>query len=418
MGATAQNSTTILPYGSHYDILSPCKAERSSRAAVYNFDGIQRYARTYVCPECHVAGFGPSVITRHVKRCKGSRRQTFNSCRRKRPVHCSAGCGNFFLRNALKTHTCGIVADPLWLGEQAGPPDLSIIAVRWYRNHGLTLGGVPGEMPDAVPDEAISLPLLAGAELPQLFVAGVPGDYGEGYDEEDEESKDTPSGVHLCRGRGCRQPVSALWHCRFHAEQITRINHRAEFRKGPSPAVVNDFLTRTPSRRLPATAWRAVKQAMGGDALKGEPGASVLFVDTESVYDYQNRRFTVCEVAIVSARGDLMLCTPIGLSVAETRQELARIGVSPSAVIAEWSLGGFDLQAMKSTFGNEHSPRQSLLGPRPWRELGLVSSVALRPLYSSVFPDSHLNARHHRADVDTKKLFRMTQIIMDLFVLE
>ncbi|KAI0880659.1 uncharacterized protein GGS22DRAFT_182177 [Annulohypoxylon maeteangense] len=632
MATLAENSTSHLPYGTHYHVLQPISAIAAGRVAVYNYEGIRRCHRclclqkrplahqrkcaglsdtnsfpclarcgrafstpaaarkhalrcegsrisqdrygTYVCPICGVAGFSGSAVAKHVSDCRGKRSAVLKPYSAMRNLCCCDSCGGVFLRNGFRRHTCHVVGDPVWFGRQDGPPDLSTTYVRWCRKAGLTLGGVPGEMPDVVPDLTISVPSAAADEhngsKPAEWLSVVEGDDedmlsdaeggddeyafsdeeegqrreeddvlddGESGDENEElgnqpdgraegllgahrarmavalqrarvtfdsldptpcegltwrhgyfpcpfgtvitsdtayfrssvrrggvkqlqilpfcfrcaslrnkisswvaEGKYTVGGVHLCRRRGCRKPVAALWHCKYHADQLTRINIRGEGRLGATrvvpPEYLADFARSCTARELVCRRWNAVR-----DAVLGAPGLSpVFFVDTESVYDYWRRAFVVCELAIRSASGELLLHTPVdhGLAQRQLRQRirphmfaklariydfrdlsgrthgmtpeqvteaLVRIGMKPSAFLVEWSLCGFDLNALRSTFDCSIFPTTALLGHRLWRDLGVPGSLALMPFFSSLFPHSYLNQDHHLASIDSEKLF-------------
>ncbi|EMR70341.1 hypothetical protein UCREL1_2626 [Eutypa lata UCREL1] len=87
----------------------------------------------------------------------------------------------------------------------------------------------------------------------------------------------------------------------------------------------------------------------------------------------------------------------------------------PISSTHEWSLNGFDLRAMRHTFDPAILPSTALLGHRLWRDIGLPGSVALLPLFASAFKNSPLNRTHHRADVDTEKLFLMVEKSLKCF---
>ncbi|OTB10828.1 hypothetical protein K445DRAFT_236817 [Daldinia sp. EC12] len=636
MAAITRNTTSHLPFGTHYQLLHPIPVIASRRFAVYNHEGIRRCYRclclqkrpqshqslcpgslqriayvfpclagcgrtfstpissrkhaqlcqgfsiardrygTHICPRCGVAGFSGSAVTKHLGSCTGRRSDILNSYASVKPVtHCGS-CGKGFLRNGLGHHTCGIVGDPVWLGQQAEPPDLSISYIRWCRQNDLTLGGIPGKMPDAIVDRTIS---VRDTMSKDERVSSEEDDDSDGYsdvdDRDDEyafsdddydydydydyndkdvetehedsetwlgkqdantleshkarmeatlrragitfddicnmsceglvwrhgyfpcpfhmdltpdtvyfrrsikqngvkqlqvlpfcyrcaslrtrisrwvaEGKYTVDGVHLCRRGRCRRPVAALWHCRYHADQLARINVRREKYRGCAKAVPPEYLVdlieNSAPKRLVCPRWRAVKNAVTG---KQVPGLPVFFVDTESVYDQLRHSFVVCELAVRSAFGDLLLQTSIdhGLTYEELRQrvrpnmyakiariydfqsvsgrthgatpeqvslKLSSLGMSPSALLVEWSTYGFDLNALRSTFSPSIFPPSVLLGHTLWRELGVPGSMALLPFFSSVFPYSDLNQKHHFAAIDSKKLFLVVRAALSCF---
>lgn len=215
MSSAPENLVSHLAFGTHFHTIHSIPVVSSHRIAVYNFEGIRRcykcsrlvarplshqrtcqkprqdtyrfsclagcgrafstaaYAGshssacdgvriptdrygTYKCPKCEVAGFAEKAIWKHLGKCSGRKVDTLKSYRGDSPVRICRDCGASFLRTGLHNHTCHVVGDPVWLGQQDGPPDLAMAYVRWCRQHDLTLGGVPGRMPDVVPDETIS----------------------------------------------------------------------------------------------------------------------------------------------------------------------------------------------------------------------------------------------------------------------
>lgn len=512
---------------------------------------IDRYS-TGICPKCKISGFGPAVISRHIRKCKGSQRDTIQSYAKGQPIYRCEGCKDYFLKNGLRTHTCGVIGDPVWLGE-SGPPDLSVSYIRWCRDHNLTLGGSPGRMPDAVPDTTISVfaPTVHGSSgvgegrslepdeddldgdesaeedefegsvkdgddasaerepRETLAAAGIsfgtfepaacPGvvwrhgyfacpfdetitvdnvrllhvlsEKGKGIQMCDScwrcagvlrrirkwigEGKYTPEGVQICRRTDCTEPTMAVWHCRFHADQRTGYNHSVAFRHTSSRAIPPEAMVRFLARlrahpsKLVSPAWSAVRNAIRDPQ---PDGPKVFFVDTESVYDRVAKIFLVCEIALVSAQGDLVFHSLVdhGLSFRELRErvdsalwsklsqlyrfedldavttgqtadevgnQLLKLGMCPDAHLVEWSLNGFDLRAMRGTFASHASffPRTSLLGHQLWRALGLKGGVALQALFYSYQPTSPLNRTHHEAPIDAAKLFMMVDGALQRF---
>lgn len=478
------------------------------------------------------------------------------------PIYYCQECAEPFLRNALRTHICHVVGDPLWEGLEAGPPDLSISYVRWCRERELSLGGVPGKMPDAIPDATISvpsgrrqnatvgrLPLHVEEEEDSLDaeVTVETVSYLDEWDERESDDSDhhnkgdtlraprerlaaagitynqvtsakcrgvlwrhgyfpcpfhatisihnihlipfttnqgnrviqldnccrscaslrfkirkwigegkfTLDGQRICRRTSCKEPTVALWHCRRHADQVTKWNHAAVFQRTKARAISSEefatfrqalALSPTPPR-LVCPAWSAVRQAMRGV----ERPASVFFVDTESVYDYEAKHFIVCQIALLSARAEVVFQTLInhdltfrqlkartksifwpkldqmyqfahpdaqtsGMSRREAAEALAKIGISPSTHLVEWSMGGFDLSAMRHTFDRAPLPKTSLLGHMLWRSLGLQGSVALQALFHAYDPVSPWNRTHHEATVDCMKLYAMVDGALQLFL--
>lgn len=267
------------------------------------------------------------------------------------------------------------------------------------------------------------------------------------------ESKYTIGGVHLCRRGGCRAPVATIWHCRYHADQTARRSIRGQRRLGTlkiaAPGVVAELTGRDPvTKKLVCPRWTAVRRAICRDL--ATPLPPVFFVDTESVYDIQSRGFLVCEIAVRSAANQVLLCTLVdhgltysgfrsrvkpnmyakllglygfddrnsythGMTPAQVAARLVELGMLPEALMIEWSLNGFDLNAMRHTFDAAILPSTALLGHRLWRDPGLPGGVALLPLFASAFPGSPLNQTHHRADIDSEKLFFMVEKSLKCF---
>lgn len=504
---------------------------------------LDRYS-TSICPKCHISGFGPVVIARHIRNCNGERARTLRSYAKGQPIYRCEGCEDYFLRNALRTHACRCFGDPVWLGE-AGPPDLSISYIRWCRGHNLTLGGSPGRMPDAVPDTTIAVPIHTGPAAPSIadghgLALGDDDDDGEETDDEQAddaepgrdprdtlasagisferfeptrcagvvwrhgsfacpfketitldnvrlihvntkedkaiqmdcsckgcasllrrirkwicEGKYSPEGVQLCRRTACTQRVMALWHCRFHAAQRTRYHHADIIRRSQARAITPDAMTGflagldAHKPKLVSPAWCAVRKMLW-DAPTSKH--NVFFVDTESVYDRVAKGFLVCEMALISAQGNVVFHSLVdhALSFRQLRERvdaalwskldrvyhfadldavtrgrtpneigirLSELGVCPDAYLIEWSLNGFDLRALRDTFTGHASlfPRAPLLGHQLWRALGLQGSVALQTLFRSYQPASLLNETHHEAAIDAAKLFEMVRGALQLF---
>ncbi|KAI1826966.1 hypothetical protein F4861DRAFT_536443 [Xylaria intraflava] len=535
-----------------------------------------------------------------------------------KPVHYCEDCGRCFFASALRIHTCHVVGDPVWLGQQEAPPDLSITYIRWCRQNALTLGGVPGQMPGVIPDETVSEP-IPGSHMDRDWGSNECECDGNGcndncdewddnydewddnYDEWDEnsdggdridngqdgnkqdgygwdsddghdgrevmpkdnscddisshnieangrrhqgppgqsslaahrkrmrdklkyagitfltfeetpceglawkhgffpcpfrsiitaetayfgrfsrcqghmrvhllpwcykcaylrraidqwirESKYTVDGVHLCRRGGCREPTAAVWHCRRHADEVAARNIRGDLKLGSlrvsSAEAIASLVKQSPRRTLICPLWKVVRQSLQQPRM---PGAehTIFFIDTESFYDYQQKCFLISEIAVRSSSNELLLDTLIdhGLTYGELRrrvrsdlfgkllrmygfhgadsrthgmtptqatQALVRIGMNPSAIVIEWSLHGFDLNALRQTFDPVIFPSCALLGHRLWRDIGLKGSVALLPLFASMFPDSDLRGTHHRASIDSEKLFLVVKKAMQCF---
>ncbi|KAK1526071.1 uncharacterized protein CCOS01_08489 [Colletotrichum costaricense] len=547
------NQSSALPFGAHFTLLRPIPVVQRKRLKVFNFDGLRR---------CAVCLCLQTDVETHQERCTGLAVRCHG-------FDCTRGCGLWFAsaRGAAlhitrcegrsiaidSYHSCGVVGDPVWLGHQPGPPNLAVSYIRWCRELGLTVGGVPGEMPASVPDFTISVlgdsgvvttepELLAqdcdysGGDLSaissseddndttvsqdsnsgisrlrdvrsRLSNAGITFDAFEatpcegviwrhGYFDCPQgtiitvetghvrsassrksktvklypfcstcaslatrirkwvsEGKFTPSGIHLCRRPTCREPVEALWHCRYHADQATRLHRTAEVRRGllktQSPAEILRFLSGTSlrPRRLVSPEWCHVKKAIfEGGRLEA------FFVDVEAVYNRLHRRYLVCEIAVRDCTGVLALhCTvdhgltfaelkavtdsnmhaklnqiydfsstdarTKGMRAEEVAARLRQLGFSPVTKLVEWSLNGFDLRALCHLLSPwpDVLPQRPLLGHRLWRELGLEGSVALWPLFASMFPGSNLNRTHHHADIDSEKLYIITRYALGLF---
>lgn len=269
------------------------------------------------------------------------------------------------------------------------------------------------------------------------------------------EGKYTPAGTQLCRRTACAQPVTALWHCRYHTEQRTRYHHSSIQRRTKARTIALDamrsFLQSVQTRMstLVSPAWCAVRKAMRATHLD----AKVFFIDTESVYDRVARVFLVCEIALVSAQGHLVFHSLVdhGLSFGQLRERvdaalwskldrvyrfqdvdsvttgltaedmgsrLGKLGLCPDAHLVEWSLNGFDLRALRGTLASHASgllPQTALLGYHLWRALGLQGSVALQPLFQSYRPASPLNSTHHEAPIDAAKLYIMVEAALGHF---
>lgn len=646
MASAPDNLVSHLPFGTHFHTIHSIPVVSSHRIAVYNSEGIRRcykclclvlravshqrtcqgprkdklcrfsclvgcgrafstaaYAGshssacdgvriptdrygTYKCPKCEVAGFAEKAIRKHIAKCSGQKADTLKSYRGDSPVRICQDCGGSFLDTGLHKHTCHVFGDPVWLGRQDEPPNLAMTYVRWCRQHDLTLGGVPGRMPEVIPDETVSEACYVsphghqstldsstnddtdddsadsecdsdlgsdssereeleghgedGKDGDECDVSGGgegDGEEGKSYDQalleahqmrmrlklrgaevtfdkfDDtvcdgitwrhgyfpcpydtlltaetayfrlsiwykgkpqvqimpycfrcaylrrrisrwvRESKYTVGGVHLCRKTGCRAPVAAIWHCRYHADQTARRGIRNQRRLGTPkvapPRVIAELTCRNPAmKKLVCPRWTMVRRAVHGDATASLP--PVFFVDTESVYDTHSGGFLVCEIAVRSAANRVLLCTLVdhGLTYSDLRSRvkpnmyakllglygfddrtscthgmtpdrvaarLVEIGMSSSALMVEWSLNGFDLRAMRHTFDAAVLPSTALLGHRLWRDIGLPGSVALLPLFASAFKNSLLNRTHHRADVDTEKLFLMVEKSLKCF---
>lgn len=532
---------------------SAYKAKTHAKLCVKLPIRFDRYS-TCICPKCNIPGFTTVTITRHVRECTGLREHTMASYSPHQPIYHCKECAEPFLRNALRTHVCHVVGDPVWEGLEAGPPDLSISYVRWCRERDLSLGGVPGRMPDAIPDATISVPSGQGQNLALTMVeddsleAEVTVETASFFDElegrasddsdhhEDDtvrepreilaaagityhqvtsancrgvlwrhgyfpcpfhatisidnvhlipfttdqgdrviqldnccrgctslrfrirkwicEGKFTVDGQRICRRTSCKELTVALWHCRRHADQVTKWHHSALFRQTKAKAISSEdlatfrqaFLSSPAPPRLVCPAWTAVREAMRGV----ESPASVFFVDTECVYDYEAKHFIVCQITLLSARAEVVFETLIdhgltfrqlktrtksifwpklnqvyhfahpdaqtsGMSRREAADALARIGMSPNTHLVEWSMGGFDLSAMRHTFDRAPLPKTPLLGHSLWRSLGLQGSVALQALFHSFDPASPLNRTHHEATVDCTKLYAMVDGALQLF---
>ncbi|KAI0195307.1 hypothetical protein EV127DRAFT_467154 [Xylaria flabelliformis] len=692
MPPLAQNTTSYLPFGTHFYLLKVIPVISSNLLTVYNHEGVPRCCKclclqlrphshqrdcpgpgsrkpsgfaclagcgrifttsayagshstkcdgaeilrdrygTCICPKCEMAGFAEKAIQKHIGKCKGKRDDTMRAYGGARTVHYCEGCGGCFFGVGLRNHACHIVGDPVWLGLQDAPPDLSISYVRWCRRNCLTLGGVPGQMPECIPDETVSEPLtessptetswnaamngqsssweynidwdvvsdldsvddggsepdcesifasksLHGEDEPEAEDQGGAASEGARGQDQDvspestsnngsldrrdqknagdaagfeigvnrsqhlqaqsslaahrermanklrwagitfenfeetpceglawrhglfpcpfqhiitaetayfrnsrrssgqkrlrllphcykcaylqraiqlwtQESKFTVDGVHLCRRGGCRQPIAALWHCRFHADQVASWNVRSQLRLGSarvsSAEAIALLIEDQPRRTLVCPLWTLVKRSLHKtDASKARQ--AVFFVDTESLYDTRRKCFLVCEIAVRSASNEVLLDTLVdhGLTYRDLRQRvrpemfgklvrmygfqegssrthgmtpsqvsaaLVEVGMGPSAAVVEWSLQGFDLYAMRQTFGDTIFPPRPLLGHRLWRDVGLGGSVALLPLFASMFPNSNLQRVHHRASIDCEKLFLVVEKAMQCFV--
>ncbi|RYC56822.1 hypothetical protein CHU98_g9395 [Xylaria longipes] len=633
----AQNTTSYIPFGTHLATLKPIPVIPSCFFTIYNHEGVPRchkclclqlrphshqrdcpgprsqrpsgftclagcgrvsttsaYAASHstkcegakilrdrygtcICPKCEMAGFAEKAIQKHISKCRGERADTLRAYGGARAVHYCEGCGGCFLGVGLRSHTCHVMGDPAWLGNQDGPPGLSITYVRWRCQNYLTLGGVPGQMPECIPDETVSEPLtrvsltetsgnvatdgqssswehdidwdvasdldsaddgMSERDSENTFTSkslygedGTESEAQEGAASKDARRQEQGMGFEYTSDdgplRGCDHegtgdsaagetggnrdavrgvglearplPLSLLEH--DHGGDGILSEFQSIWRpEAPAPAAIllpmrvptagdsalgpgiqvhggrcppmspgrmspahrgavalqilhadqvvawND----PPRRTLTCPLWTLVKDALQKTGV-ADAKRPVFFIDTESLYESRRKCFLVCELAVRSASNDVLLDTLVdhgltyrdlqqrvrpemwgklvrmygfqqgssrtrGMAPSQVSDALARIGMGPSAVVVEWSLQGFDLHALRQTFADGIFPPRSLLGHRLWRDIGLPGSVALLPLFASMFPDSHLRREHHRASVDCEKLFLVVATAMQCFV--
>jgi hypothetical protein len=114
------------------------------------------------------------------------------------------------------------------------------------------------------------------------------------------------------------------------------------------------------------------------------------------------------------------LCRTTGIKMTDVADKLVGLGVSPKSIFVEWSTAWSDFHCLsnnlKAIKKGDIIPAKErwLRAPLVWRQNMMpgIATCALELLFPLVFPNQALWS-HHRAKVDTQKLFMMTEKMLE-----
>lgn len=292
-------------------------------------------------------------------------------------------------------------------------------------------------------------------------------------------SKFNGQGERLCTRPGCQEVLLTSTDCAEHdekrramtlASRVSRLARRTDEQQGPpehvgrrrkvlwrilSPGDIASFFSNLTEAQFSTLDkdWRDVKTSLTAD--KDYSGPAVFHIDTEScrVPDQQpdKKKLIPFELSILDRFGTVVVNTTIdynksiadlmpgvspqlvaktctiyglqntsgkthGMTPDQLHQKLREIGLNQDSILVEHSNSGWDREALATIYPD--TPRRTLTTFQLLRSLQYSGPIDLQTMFHVIWPDSKMNAMHHRALWDVCKMLLVLRCIFNRGVVE